>query len=194
MPFPSVHLPHPLPSYYQLDYTNGNNACGPTALAMVIDYNSENPIGAQAVIDYAIEHRLYDPTGEMYDPSFTSPAHLYQLAQHYGTPRQGWVQPNNSADALRTLLKHLRQGHPVIVDVTVKIESNDLHPDAHYVVVTGIAGRKVYLYDPYGLGKKEIQRTVDWNDFFWAWMNNSDEPYGGIGWWMILLPNWTGRR
>jgi len=162
---------------------------------MVIDYNNENPVGAQAVIDYAIEQKLYDPTGQTYDPAFTSPAHLYLIAQHYGTPRQGWVRPNDDEGAQRTLRALLASGYPVIVDVTILIEK-DNDKSAHYVVVTGIdADGRVHIHDPYGPAKrKPISQTIDWDDFYWAWMNNSDEAFGGKGWWMILLPDWTGRR
>jgi len=185
----AVHLSHNLPLYYQLDYANGVNACGPTSLAMVLDYNSENPIGAQAVINYAIEERLYDPTGGAYDPAYTSPDHLYQLAQHYGTPRRGWVRLDDSQDAQEKLRALLRLDLPAIVDVTVYIAPKSGIIAAHYVVVTGIdADGTVYVNDPYGDGNGAVRRKVPWEDFYWAWRSNDDEPYGGHGWWMVLLP------
>jgi hypothetical protein len=139
------------------------------------------------VVDYAITHTGQDGK-PLYLPHdlakvFTSPQHLYEIAQHYGDPVQGWVTDSESAQAtLRELLAH---GVPVIVDVTVPLVKGG-STAAHFVVVTGLdADNTVYVNDPYGEGQGGQRRAVAWEDFFWAWQNNGDGHVGGHGWWVV---------
>jgi uncharacterized protein YvpB len=181
-----VHLAA-VPLYSQLDNVGAEwTSCGPTSLAMALNYLGED-ITPQAVVDYATTHtgqdgeQLYKP----HDPAkvFTSPQHLYEIAQHYGNPVQGWATDGESGQAkLRELLA---DGLPVIVDVTVSIAENG-STAAHFVVVTGIdADGTVYVNDPYGEGLGGQRRVVPWEDFYWAWQNNGDGHVGGHGWWMV---------
>jgi hypothetical protein len=141
----------------------------------------------QEVINYATTHtgqdgeQLYKP----HDPAkvFTSPQHLYEIAQHYGDPAQGWASESEGAQAkLRELLA---SDLPVIVDATVSLARGG-STAAHFVVVTGIdAGDTVYVNDPYGEGLGGQRRAVAWEDFYWAWLHNGDGHVGGHGWWMV---------
>jgi uncharacterized protein YvpB len=176
-----------VPLYSQLDNVGVEwTSCGPTSLAMALNYRGAGTT-PRAVVYYATTHngqdgkRLYLP----HDPAkvFTSPQHLYEIAQHYGDPVQGWATDSESAQA--TLREFLADGLPVIVDVTVPIARNG-STAAHFVIVTGIdADSTVYVNDPYGEGRGGQRRTVAWEDFFWAWQNNGDGHVGGHGWWMV---------
>jgi uncharacterized protein YvpB len=176
-----------VPLYSQLDNAGVEwTSCGPTSLAMALNYRREGPTPG-AVVDYATTHtgqdgeQLYKP----HDPAkvFTSPQHLYEIAQHYGDPVQGWAAESESAQAkLRELLAN---DLPVIVDVTVSIARGG-STAAHFVVVTGLdADGTVYVNDPYGEGLGGQRRAVPWEDFYWAWQNNGDGHVGGHGWWMV---------
>ena len=115
-----------VPLYSQLDNVGAEwTSCGPTSLAMVLNYHAAGTT-PRAVIDYATSHtgrdgeQLYKPR----DPVkvFTSPQYLYEIAQHYGDPVQGWATDRESA---QTKLRELLAGDlPVIVDVTVSISRN----------------------------------------------------------------------
>ena len=176
-----------VPLYSQLDNVGAEwTSCGPTSLAMALNYHGEGTT-PQAVVDYATTHtgqdgeQLYKPR----DPAkiFTSPQHLYEIAEHYGEPVQGWV--TDSENAQMKLRELLADDLPVIVDVTVSIAKNG-STAAHFVVVTGIdADDTVYVNDPYGEGRGGQLRAKAWEDFHWAWQNNGDGHVGGHGWWMV---------
>ena len=176
-----------VPLYSQLDNVGTEwTSCGPTSLAMTLNYHRAGP-SPQAIVDYATSHTGQDgePLYKPHDPAkvFTSPQHLYEIAQHYGEPVQGWATDGENAQIkLRELLADDR---PVIVDVTVAIAKNG-STAAHYVVVTGIdAHGTVLVNDPYGEGLGGQRRAVAWEDFYWAWQNNGDGHVGGHGWWMV---------
>jgi len=176
-----------VPLYSQLDNVGVEwTSCGPTSLAMALNYDVDGP-STQVIVDYAIGHvgqdgeQLYKP----HDPAkvFTSPQHLYEIAQHYGNPVQGWV--TDDEDALQQLRVLLAEGLPVVVDVTVALAQNG-STAAHFVTVTGIDfNDTVYVNDPYGQGWGGQRRAVAWEDFYWAWQNNGDGYVGGHGWWMV---------
>jgi uncharacterized protein YvpB len=177
-----------VPLYSQLENVRAKwTSCGPTSLAMALDYHGQGP-SPQEVIAYATSHVGQDgePLYKPHDPAkvFTSPQHLYEIAQHYGEPVQGWATDNTSAQTkLRELLT---DDLPVIVDVTVALAKNG-PTAAHFVTVTGIdADSTVYVNDPYGEGRGGQRRAVAWEDFYWAWQNNGDGHLGGHGWWMVL--------
>jgi uncharacterized protein YvpB len=176
-----------VPLYSQLDNDGVEwTSCGPTSLAMALDYCGRGPL-PQEVIAYATSHagRDGEPLYKPHDPAkvFTSPQHLYEIAQHYGNPVQGWVTDNeNARQQLRVLLA---DGLPVVVDVTVALTENR-STAAHFVTVTGMGSDDtVYVNDPYGEGLGGRLRSVAWEDFYWAWQNNGDGHVGGHGWWMV---------
>ncbi|MCD4739235.1 MAG: C39 family peptidase, partial [Anaerolineae bacterium] len=184
----TLHLAEEVPLYSQLDnsgYWEPYTSCGPTTLAMALNCQQTGPT-PQEIIDYAIREELYLPS----DPAgiYTSPSNLYKIAQHYRNSLQGQVSAERESRAL--LRAALSLGLPVVVDVTVRIaredrESGDL-PPAHFVLVTGIdADNTVYVNDPYGEQRGGERREVSWENFNWAWQNNSDIAVGGQGWWMV---------
>ena len=182
------YLQEAVPLYSQLD--NGGTewtSCGPTALAMALNYLADGPT-PQEIIQYAVGNsgtdgiQLYD----LLDPDciYTSPQHLYEIADYYGNSQTGWVTSEDEAqEKLRELLS---ADLPVIVDVTVSLSEYGSNA-AHFVVVTGIGtDNTVYINDPYGEGQGGQVRSVSWDDFYWSWQNNSDGSVGGHGWWMVV--------
>lgn len=183
----------PVPLYSQLDNVGTEwTSCGPTSLAMALNYLERGPT-AQEIIEYAVSHSGQDgaPLYEPHDPDriFTSPHHLYEMAAFYGRPQAGWIADERGAEGkLRVLLN---QDLPVIVDVTVSL-SRSGSTSAHFVLVTGIGtDNTVTIHDPYVEGQGAQVRTVSWDEFYWAWQNNSDGNIGGHGWWMVVRSGWS---
>jgi uncharacterized protein YvpB len=177
-----------VPLYSQLDNVGTEwTSCGPTTLAMALNYSAIGP-SPQEIINYAVNQTGQDGT-PLYIPRdpeqvYTSPQHLYEMAEQYGRPQAGWVaDEKEAADKLRALLN---DDLPVIVDVTVSLSRYGTTA-AHFVLVTGIdEDNTVTVHDPYGAGRGAQVRTVSWEDFYWAWQNNSDGRVGGHGWWMVV--------
>lgn len=177
-----------VPLYSQLDNDGTEwTSCGPTALAMALNYVASGPT-AQEIIEYATANSgtdgaaLYDPQ----DPEriYTSPQHLFEIADQYGDPEQGWVTDEEEAQEM--LRELLNEELPVIVDVTISI-SRYGSTAAHFVVVTEIGvDNAVTVHDPYGEGQGGQVRTVSWEDFYWSWQHNSDGGVAGHGWWMVV--------
>jgi len=161
-------------------------SCGEAVIAMVYNYAyPQTPISDQEVIDYAAAHGYY--TEDF--PPFTSPANMVKIAGHYADDiSTGTV--TNSGQGLALLIRKLRNGEPVVIDVLSNI--NDAESEAHFVVITGISvdpnrGNAVIIHynDPL-TGTKE---SADWagNEGVWnAWQNNGDP--GGSGWWLVISP------
>ena len=161
-------------------------SCGEAVIAMVYNYAyPQTPINEQQVIEYAAGHGYYTEAF----PPFTSPANMVKIAQHYAEDiSTGHV--TNSGQGLGLLMRKLRSGEPVVVDVFSKL--NDPESEAHFVVVTGISvdpnrGNAIIIHynDPL-TGTKE---SADWDGSqgVWnAWQNNKDP--GGSGWWLVISP------
>jgi len=161
-------------------------SCGEAVIAMVYNYAyPQTPINEQSVIEYAAGHGYY--TEDF--PPFTSPANMVKIAQHYAEDiSTGRV--SNSGQGLALLMRKLRGGEPVIIDVFSNL--NDPESEAHFVVVTGISvdpnkGNAIIIHynDPL-TGTKE---SADWDgdQGVWnAWQNNMDP--GGSGWWLVVPP------
>ena len=161
-------------------------SCGEAVIAMVYNYAyPQTPINEQSVIEYAAGHGYY--TEDF--PPFTSPANMVKIAQHYAEDiSTGRV--SNSGQGLALLMRKLRGGEPVIIDVYSNL--NDPESEAHFVVVTGISvdpnkGNAIIIHynDPL-TGTKE---SADWDgdQGVWnAWQNNMDP--GGSGWWLVVPP------
>jgi uncharacterized protein YvpB len=186
-------VPGQVPLYSQLDNLGTEwTSCGPTTLAMALNYSSSGPT-PQEIIKYAISQRGRDGT-PLYKPQdpeqvYTSPQHLYEMAEQYGRPQAGWI--TDEKEAVEKLRALLNQDLPVIVDVTVSLTRNG-STAAHFVLVTGIGmDNTVTVHDPYGRGQGAKVRAVSWEDFYWAWQNNSDGAVGGHGWWMVVRSDWS---
>ncbi len=171
----------PVTAILQSKYTS----CGPAVIAMAYKYAyPETRVNEARMIGYATKEEYYTES----KPPFTSPENMVHIAEHYAAADMvstGAVE--TAEDGLALLIKNLKNGEPVIIDVTSRLY--DLDSGAHFVLVTGIKldenPNKVRLYfnDPltgnnrwgYWLGGEGV-----WN----AWLNNDDP--GGSGWWMVI--------
>ena len=161
-------------------------SCGEAVITMVYNYAyPQTPISEQEVIDYAAGHGYYT---QDFAP-FTSPANMVQIARYYADDvSTGTVF--SSGQGLALLIRKLRKGEPVIIDVLSMF--SDPQSEAHFVVVTGISvdpnrGNAIIIHynDPL-TGMKE---SADWagDEGVWnAWQKNGDP--GGSGWWMVIAP------
>ena len=161
-------------------------SCGEAVIAMVYNYAyPQISISEQKVIEYAADHGYY--TEDF--PPFTSPANMVKIADYYAdNVSTGHV--TDSGQGLALLIRKLRNGEPVIIDVPSKL--NDPQSEAHFVVVTGISVDQnrgnagvIHYNDPL-TGTKE---SADWagNEGVWnAWQKNRDP--GGSGWWLVIAP------
>ena len=161
-------------------------SCGEAVIVMVYNYAyPQTPITEQEVIEYATGHGYYT---EDFAP-FTGPANMVKIADYYAD-NVSTGRVTNSGRGLSLLIRKLRNGEPVVIDVLSKL--NDPQSEAHFVVVTGISvdpnrGNAIVIYynDPL-TGTKE---SADWagSEGVWnAWQNNRDP--GGSGWWLVIAP------
>ena len=159
-------------------------SCGEAVIAMAYNYAyPQTALSEQQVIDYATAQGYFTPGV----PPFTSPANMVKIAQNY-TEDISTGTMRNSSEGLSLLIRKLRAGDPVTIDVL----SNFSNPEseAHFIVVSGISvdparGNAVVIHynDPL-TGTKEL---VDWSgsEGVWnAWQNNGDP--GGSGWWLVI--------
>jgi hypothetical protein len=161
-------------------------SCGEAVIAMVYNYSyPQTLISEQEVIDYAAGHGYY--TEDF--PPFTSPANMVKIARYFADDvSTGTVF--NAGQGLALLIRELRRGEPVIIDVLSKL--NDPQSEAHFVMVTGISvdpnrGNAIIIH--YNDPLTGTQESVDWagNEGVWnAWQNNGDP--GGSGWWLVIAP------
>ena len=159
-------------------------SCGEAVIVMVYNHAyPQTPLHEQEVIDYATAHGYFTPGV----PPFTSPANMVNIARNYADDvSTGTVK--NSSEGLSLLIRKLRAGEPVIIDVLSNF--SDPESEAHFIVVTGISvdaarGNAVIIHynDPL-TGTKE---SADWSgsEGVWnAWQNNGDP--GGSGWWLVI--------
>ena len=161
-----------------------STSCGEAVIVMVYNYAyPQTPLNEQEVIDYATAQGYFTPGV----PPFTSPANMVNIARNYaGDVSTGTVK--NSSEGLSLLIRKLRAGEPVIIDVLSNF--SDPESEAHFIVVTGISvdparGNVIIIHynDPL-TGTKE---SADWSgsEGVWnAWQNNGDP--GGSGWWLVI--------
>jgi len=163
---------------------SSGTSCGEAVIAMAYNYAyPETPLTEQEVIEYATAHGYFTPGVSPY----TSPANMVNIARNYAKHVSSGTVTNSSA-GLSLLIKGLRRGEPVTIDVLSNF--SDPESEAHFIVVTGMAvdsqrGNAIIIHynDPL-TGTKE---SADWagNDGVWnAWQNNADP--GGPGWWMVI--------
>jgi hypothetical protein len=161
-------------------------SCGEAVIAMVYNYAyPQTPVTEQEVIEYAAGHGYYTEAF----PPFTSPANMVKIAKYYADDISTGRE-TNSGRGQTLLMRRLRNGEPVVIDVLSNF--SDPESEAHFVVVTGMSvdptrGNAVIIHynDPL-TGTKEF---ADWDGSqgVWnAWQNNRDP--GGSGWWLVLSP------
>jgi hypothetical protein len=176
------------PVSLQVDVTQQSRgtSSGEAVIAMV--YNNaypQTPIGEQEVIEYTAAHGYY--TEDF--PPFTGPANMVKLADYYADDvSTGTVKTSGQGVAL--LMRKLRNGEPVIIDVLSNFK--DPESEAHSVVVTGMSvdqNRDNAIIIHYNDPLTGTRESADWvgNTGVWnAWQNNRD--LGGSGWWLVIAP------
>ena len=161
-------------------------SCGEAVITMVYNYAyPETPIYEQDVIDYATSQGYFTETVSPY----TSPADMVKIAEYYAeNVSTGGVI--NSGQGLSLLIRRLRNGEPVIIDVLSNF--TDPESEAHFVVVTGISvdpNREDAVVIHYNDPLTGTYESADWagEAGVWnAWKNNRDP--GGPGWWLVISP------
>ena len=159
-------------------------SCGEAVITMAHNYAyPQTPLTEQEVIEYATAQGYFTPGV----PPFTSPANMVKIAENYADAVfTGTVK--NSSEGLSLLIRRLRTGDPVIIDVLSNF--SDSESEAHFILVTGISvdpagGNAVVInYNDPLTGTKA---SADWygTEGVWnAWQNNGDP--GGAGWWMVI--------
>lgn len=159
-------------------------SCGEAVITMVHNHaHPEEPLSEAEVIEYAAAQGYF--TAGV--PPFTSPVNMVKIARHYsGEVASGSV--SSSQQALSLLIRRLRAGQPVVIDVLTRID--DPESEAHFVVVTGIsidAARGDAIVIHYNDPLSGTRASADWARLqgVWnAWQNNGDP--GGRGWWMVV--------
>jgi hypothetical protein len=161
-------------------------SCGEAVITMAYNYaNPQTPLTESEVIDYATKQGYFTPGV----PPFTSPANMVKIAEYYvENVSAGTVK--NSNEGLSLLIRRLRAGEPVIIDVLSNF--SDPESEAHFILVTGISvdparGNAIVIH--YNDPLTGTKASDDWagSEGVWnAWQNNGDP--GGSGWWMVIAP------
>jgi hypothetical protein len=159
-------------------------SCGEAVIVMAYNYaHPQTPLNEQEVINYATAQGYFTPGV----PPFTSPANMVNIAEYYAEDvSTGTVK--NSSEGLSLLIRRLRVGEPVIIDVLSNF--SDPESEAHFILVTGISvdparGNAIVIH--YNDPLTGTQESDDWagREGVWnAWQNNGDP--GGPGWWMVI--------
>lgn len=159
-------------------------SCGEAVIVMAYNYaHPQTPLNEQEVINYATAQGYFTPGV----PPFTSPANMVKIAEYYAEDvSTGTLK--NSSEGLSLLMRRLRAGEPVIIDVLS--DFRDPESEAHFILVTGISidpARENALVIHYNDPLTGTQESDDWagSEGVWnAWQNNGDP--GGPGWWMVI--------
>lgn len=161
-------------------------SCGEAVIAMAYNYAyPQTPISEAEVIAYATENGYFTEETE----PFTSPANMKNITRHY---TNDYASSNviNDTQGLALLIRKLKAGEPVIIDVLTHLD--DPTSSAHFVLVTGIARDvndptliTVYYNNPL-TGLSESAPWYGDTGIWHAWRNNPDP--GGSGWWMTIPP------
>ena len=171
-----------IPPLTQLQVTS----CGEAVIVMTYNYaHPESPLNEVDVIAYAAENGYFTEAAE----PFTSPANMVKIARNY-TNDFSSGRVFNSDQGLALLIRRLKDGEPVIIDVQTDL--TDPNSGAHFVVVTGVA---VDSNDPnlvtiyYNNPQTGVSESALWSGetgIWRSWQNNPDP--GGSGWWMVISP------
>lgn len=159
-------------------------SCGEAVITMVHNHaHPEETVSEAEVIEYAAAQGYFTEGV----PPFTSPANMVKIARHYsGEVASGSV--SSSQQALSLLIRRLRAGQPVVIDVLTRFD--DPESEAHFVVVTGISinpARADAIVIHYNDPLTGTQESAEWagpQGVWNAWQNNGDP--GGRGWWMVV--------
>jgi len=95
---------------------------------------------------------------------------------------------SRSGSGLALLIRKLRNGEPIIIDVFSNLK--DSQSEAHFVIVTGISvdpNRENAIIIHYNDPLTGTKESADWagNEGVWnGWQNNRDP--GGSGWWLVI--------
>ncbi len=180
---PVVKLPMEGDYHSQRWETSTKNACGPTALLMVLDYYGEKQSLPEVIRSFKIspDEGGFDPSCEQ-NPVCLSGGILEQVAQttyHLEvTASDDWT--------LDQVYDALSAGHPVIADVTWQLVPGGT---GHFVVIYGIdrQNKIVYYHDPYD----GADQTASWDTFSVSWSGPVDagDPLQPAGYhnWAIAL-------
>lgn len=163
-----------------------STSCGEAVIVMAYNHAyPQTPLNEPTVIDYATAHGYFTPGV----PPFTSPENMVKIARYYADDvSSGTVR--DSDGGLSLLIRKLRSGEPVIIDVLSNF--SDPGSEAHFILVTGISidsarGNAIIIH--YNDPLTGTQESGDWagSEGVWnAWQNNGDP--GGPGWWMVISP------
>lgn len=171
-----------VPVFQQAEGTS----CGEAVIAMTYNYAHPNaPISEAEVIRYATQNDYYTPGIYPY----TSPANMLKITRYY-TRDYSSGRVYSAGQGLSLLMKKLRAGEPVTIDVLSDFK--DPESEAHFIVVTGISidaqranAIMIHYNDPF----TGAQKSDDWagpQGVWNAWKSNDDP--GGSGWWLVLTP------
>lgn len=162
-------------------------SCGEATIVMTYSYaHPQTPLREADVINYATEEGYFTPGKE----PFTSPNNMVNITRHY-TLRYSSGVVLNADQGLALLIRNLKTGNPVIIDVLTYLD--DPQSDAHFVLVTGVS---VDPNDPsmviihYNNPLTGVAESAPWGGDIgmWnAWKNNPDP--GGSGWWLVMPVN-----
>ena len=163
-----------------------STSCGEAVITMTYNYaHPSTPVTEEQVIEYAAANGYF--TEDL--PPFTSPANMVKIAEYYADDVEtGTVR--NAEQGLSLLIRKLRAGEPVIIDVLSNF--SDPQSEAHFVIVTGISvdtARNNAIVIHYNDPLTGTQESDDWlgSQGVWnAWLTNGDP--GGAGWWMVISP------
>jgi len=159
-------------------------SCGEAVIVMTYNYaHPESPLNETDVIAYAAEMGYFTEGAE----PFTSPANMVNITRHY-TNDYSSGRVFNSDQGLSLLIRKLKNGEPVIIDVQTDL--TDPTSGAHFVVVTGVAvdtndpGAITIYYNNPQTGANESAAWDGETGIWRAWQNNPDP--GGSGWWLVI--------
>ncbi len=180
---PVVKLPMEGDYHSQRWETSTKNACGPTALLMVLDYYDEKQSLPEVIRSFEISPAEggFDPNCEQ-NPVCLSAGILEQVAQTTYN-----LEVMASEDwTFDQVYDALNAGHPVIADVTWQLVPGG---SGHFVVIYGIdrENKIVYYHDPYD----GADQTASWDAFSASWNGPVDagDPLQPAGYhnWAIAL-------
>ena len=124
----------------------GFSGCGPTCLAMVLSFLTQNPnLTPQTLADYAMNHDYYE------SGSGTRWAFMTETAEAYGVAAQ--------SIPLSEIPTRLTAGSPVIVSVG----KGHFTETGHFIVLTDMEDGKIRVHDPNSIANSE--RLWDFEEF-----------------------------